>query len=112
MKSHAAIAIAFALASQLALAAEQPIDRAAMAAKVRSELLDSWKAYEQYAWGHDELRPLSRQPRDWDGQSLLMTPGDSLDTLLLPGLNDQAENATPLIVARLAFHTDIFTKVF
>src|SRR5258708_18726110 len=112
MKSHAAIAIAFALASQLALAAEQPIDRATMAARVRSELLDSWKAYEQFAWGHDELRPLSRQPRDWYGQSLLMTPVDSLDTLLLAGLNDEAEKAKRLIVERLDFDKDANVKVF
>src|SRR4051812_14664148 len=30
---------------------------AAMAAKVRAEFLHSWRAYEKYAWGHDELRP-------------------------------------------------------
>ncbi len=112
MKSHAAIAIAFVLSSQLALAAEQPIDRAAMVAKIRSELLDSWKAYEQYAWGHDELRPLSKQPRDWYGQSLLMTPVDSLDTLLLAGLNDEAQKARTLIVERLDFDKDISVKVF
>jgi len=25
---------------------------------VRAEFLASWHAYEQYAWGHDELLPL------------------------------------------------------
>src|SRR6185436_2351995 len=65
------------------------VDRPAMAAKVRVELLHSWHAYEKYAWGHDELRPLSKQPRDWYGEPLLMTPVDSLDALLLMGLHDE-----------------------
>ncbi|HEX3068639.1 MAG TPA: glycoside hydrolase family 47 protein, partial [Thermoanaerobaculia bacterium] len=89
-----------------------PVDRAAMAAKVRAEFLDSWKAYEKYAWGHDELRPLSKQPRDWYGESLLMTPVDSLDTLLLMGFNDEADKAKSLIVDHLSFDKDINVKVF
>ncbi len=89
-----------------------PVDRAAMQAQVRAEFLHSWKAYEQYAWGHDELRPLSKEPRDWYGQSLLMTPVDSLDTLLLMGFNDEAEKAKTLIVDRLSFDKDINVKVF
>ena len=89
-----------------------PVDRPAMAAKVRAEFLHSWKAYEQYAWGHDELRPISKQPRDWYGQSLLMTPVDSLDTLLLMGFKDEAEKAKTLIVDRLSFDKDISVKVF
>jgi mannosidase alpha-like ER degradation enhancer 2 len=62
--------------------------------------------------GHDELRPLSKEPRDWYGQSLLMTPVDSLDTLLLMGFNDEAEKAKTLIVDRLSFDKDISVKVF
>jgi mannosidase alpha-like ER degradation enhancer 2 len=88
------------------------VDRAAMAARVRAEFLHSWKAYEQYAWGHDELRPLTKQPRDWYGQSLLMTPVDSLDTLILMGFDAEAEKAKTLIVDRLDFDKDIEVKVF
>jgi len=88
------------------------VNRAAMAAKVRAEFLHSWKSYKQYAWGHDELRPLTKQPRDWYGQSLLMTPVDSLDTLLLMGFNDEAQKAKTLIIDRLDFDKDIDVKVF
>jgi mannosidase alpha-like ER degradation enhancer 2 len=104
------IIIAVALLSRTTFAA--PIDRAAMQAKVRAEFLRSWQAYEKYAWGHDELRPLSKQPRDWYGQSLLMTPVDSLDTLLLMGFNDEAAKAKTLIVDHLSFDKDISVKVF
>ena len=40
----------------------------------------------QYAKGHDDLKPLSGQPRDWYPKPLLMSPVDALDTLLLLGL--------------------------
>jgi hypothetical protein len=89
-----------------------PLDRAALAARVRAELLDSWRAYERYAWGHDELQPLSKTPRDWYGDSLLMTPVDSLDTLLLAGLDAEAAKAKALIVEKLSFDKDITVKNF
>lgn len=85
---------------------------AAMAARVRDEFLRSWKAYEQYAWGHDELRPMTKTPRDWYGQSLLITPVDALDTLLLMGFNDEAAKAKALIVDTLSFDKDIEVKNF
>jgi ER degradation enhancer, mannosidase alpha-like 2 len=105
-----AAAIAVFVASS-AIAAE-PIDRAAMAVRVRAEFLHAWTAYEQYAWGHDELKPLTHEARDWYGPSLLMTPVDSLDTLLLMGLHDEAEKATALIVEKLSFDHDINVKNF
>ncbi|MEA2164389.1 MAG: degradation enhancer, mannosidase alpha-like 2 [Thermoanaerobaculia bacterium] len=109
MKRTLAI-LALALASHATSAA--PVDRATMQAKVRAEFLHSWQAYEKYAWGHDELKPLSKQPKDWYGQSLLMTPVDSLDTLLLMGFDAEAAKAKALIVEHLSFDKDISVKVF
>src|SRR4051794_9851693 len=86
-----------------------PLD---LAASVRAEALYSWQAYERYAWGHDELQPLSRTPRDWYGESLLMTPVDSLDTLLLMGLDEEAAKARALIVDKLSFDKDVSVKNF
>jgi mannosidase alpha-like ER degradation enhancer 2 len=106
-----AAAIAILLFSHLASAAE-PIDRAAMAARIRAEFLHAWAAYEQYAWGHDELKPLSHDVRDWYGESLLMTPVDALDTLLLMGAHDEAEKAKASILERLSFDRDISVKNF
>jgi mannosidase alpha-like ER degradation enhancer 2 len=89
-----------------------PLDRAGLAAQVRAEFLSSWQAYERYAWGHDELQPLSKTPRDWYGESLLMTPVDSLDTLLLLGFKDEAAKAQALIVDKLSFDKDVSVKNF
>jgi mannosidase alpha-like ER degradation enhancer 2 len=81
-------------------------------AQVRAEIAFAWDAYRRLAWGHDELRPLSRAPHDWYAAPLLMTPVDSLDTLLLAGLDAQAADARALIVERLSFDHDISVKTF
>jgi mannosidase alpha-like ER degradation enhancer 2 len=83
-----------------------------LAQRVRAEFLFSWRAYEQYAWGHDELRPISKTPRDWYGESLLMTPVDSLDTLILMGFQEEADKARALIVDKLSFDKDISVQNF
>jgi hypothetical protein len=83
-----------------------------LAARVRTEFLHAWNNYERYAWGHDALRPLSKTPHDWYGQSLLMTPVDALDTLVLMHLDAEAAKARSLIVSDLSFDRDIYVKNF
>jgi hypothetical protein len=85
---------------------------AAMAERVKAEFLHAWRGYREYAWGHDALQPLSRQPRDWYARSLLMTPVDALDTMLLMGHDDEARDARELIDTRLSFDQDIDVKHF
>jgi mannosidase alpha-like ER degradation enhancer 2 len=83
-----------------------------LAARVRTEFLRAWNNYERYAWGHDALRPLSKTAHDWYGQSLLMTPVDALDTLILMHLDAEAARARSLIVSDLSFDRDIYVKNF
>src|SRR6266550_3119064 len=97
--------IAILLAAPLAAADD-------MAERVRAEFLFSWQAYEKYAWGHDELRPISKTPRDWYGESLLMTPVDALDTLILMGFKDEADKARALIDEKLSFDKDVSVQNF
>ena len=87
-------------------------DAQQLAARVRTEFLHAWNNYERYAWGHDALRPLSETAYDWYGQSLLMTPVDALDTLILMHLDSEAERARSLIVSDLSFDRDIYVKNF
>src|SRR5581483_3028758 len=65
-----------------------------------------------YAWGHDDLRPLSKSPHDWYGQSLLMTPVDALDTMILMGFKDEADKTRNYIAENLSFDKDIYVKNF
>ena len=82
------------------------------AEKVKREFLHAWNAYKQYAWGHDQLKPLSKTFRDWYGESLLMTPVDAFDTMLLMGLTKEAEEAKQLIFDKLSFDKDISVQNF
>src|SRR5436189_429313 len=83
-----------------------------IAARVRTEFLHAWNNYGRYAWGHDVLLPLSKTAHDWYGQSLLMTPVDALDTLVLMRLDAEAARARSLIVSDLSFDRDIYVKNF
>src|SRR6266704_5287268 len=83
-----------------------------LAARVKTEFLHAWRNYERYAWGHDVSRPLSKTPHDWYGQSLLMTPVDALDTLILMKLDGDVAKAKALIVSELSFDRDIYVKNF
>jgi mannosidase alpha-like ER degradation enhancer 2 len=83
-----------------------------MALQVRSEFLYAWNAYKQYAWEHDELKPLSKGHHDWYSKSLLMTPVDALDTMIIMGLNDEADKTREFIVKNLSFDQDIEVKNF
>src|ERR1700694_2351977 len=85
---------------------------AATARQVREEFLHAWNAYKQYAWGHDELRPLSKSYRDWYALPLYMTPVDSLDTMIIMGLHDEAESTREFIAKHLTFNCDISVKNF
>jgi Glycosyl hydrolase family 47 len=106
------LAAALALATDGCDKSRQDEQAQQLAARVRTEFLHAWNNYEGYAWGHDALRPLSKTARDWYAQSLLMTPVDALDTLILMHLDAEAERARPLIVSGLSFDRDIYVKNF
>src|ERR1044072_3367340 len=61
-----------------------------LAAEVKAEFLHAWMGYKKYAWGHDDLKPLSKTYHDWYPQPLLMTAVDALDTMILMDLDDEA----------------------
>src|ERR1700743_1094133 len=86
--------------------------KAEMAGRVRQECLRSWEGYKKYAWGHDELKPLSHEGRDWYGHSVLSTPVDALDTLVLMGLQPQADEDRKLIDTQLNLDQDISVSNF
>lgn len=84
-----------------------------MARRVREEFLSCWNAYKEYAWGHDELKPLSKSYYDWDTSvSVYMTPVDAMDALTLMGLTHEAAEARELVASNLSFGHDIYVKNF
>jgi mannosidase alpha-like ER degradation enhancer 2 len=88
------------------------IDREHLAEQVRTEFLHAWDGYRIFAWGHDDLKPLTKTYHDWYSESLLMTPVDSLDTLVLMRFDDEAKKTTELIARNLRFDKDIEVQNF
>ncbi|HZT59265.1 MAG TPA: glycoside hydrolase family 47 protein [Pyrinomonadaceae bacterium] len=87
-------------------------NRREMAGRVRAEFLHAWRAYHRYAWGHDELRPLSKTSHDWYEQPLYMTQVDALDTLILMGLKKEAAEDREFVAKNLSFDKDIYVQNF
>jgi mannosidase alpha-like ER degradation enhancer 2 len=83
-----------------------------LAAEVKAEFLHAWNGYKKYAWGHDDLKPLSKTYHDWYPQPLLMTPVDSLDTMILMELDDEAAATSKYILDNLSFDKDIEVQNF
>jgi ER degradation enhancer, mannosidase alpha-like 2 len=81
-------------------------------AQVRAEFLHAWDGYKRYAWGHDDLKPLTKSYHDWYSEPLLMTPVDALDTMILMGLNEEAKSTREYIVKNLTFDKDIEVQNF
>ncbi|HWW76438.1 MAG TPA: glycoside hydrolase family 47 protein, partial [Pyrinomonadaceae bacterium] len=99
-----------------AAAAQRPsgasVNRRALAERVRAEFLHAWRGYERHAWGHDELKPLSKTARDWYGEPLYMTQVDALDTLILMGFKEEAARDREFVVKNLSFDKDLSVQVF
>jgi mannosidase alpha-like ER degradation enhancer 2 len=92
---------------------KQKIDKKQLASEVKAEFLHAWNGYKKYAWGHDDLKPLSKTYRDWYApETLLMTPVDSLDSLYLLGFKAEADAARKYITENLAFDKDIYVQNF
>ncbi|UTA54517.1 glycoside hydrolase family 47 protein [Lysobacter soli] len=123
MRLHAAL-LSLLLVPTLGIAAEPATKgaessvsfsdkRAARSAEeVKAQFLHAWRGYREYAWGHDALKPLTNAPSDWYGESLLMTPVDALDTMILMGLDREAAEARELIATKLSFDRDLDVKHF
>src|SRR5918996_202119 len=94
----------------LSLSAQQPNRR--LAAEVKAEFMHAWNGYKKYAWGHDDLKPLSKTHHDWYPQPLLMTPVDSLDTMIIMGLDEEAATTRAYILENLSFDKDIDVQNF
>jgi len=87
-------------------------DKRRIAARVRTEFLHAWGGYKRYAWGHDDLRPLTKTYHDWYEQPLLLTQVDALDTLILMGLKDEADATREYVARNLSFDRDAFVQNF
>ena len=83
-----------------------------MCTKVKEAVQHAWKGYKDYAWGADDLKPLTKNSKIWYGKSMLMTPVDAFDTFTLLGLTTEAKETKGLILSKLDFNIDNDVQVF
>ena len=61
-----------------------PASQNARQKAVVDAFLHAWAGYRKFAWGHDELKPLTRSFSEWFGLGLTLI--DALDTMWILGL--------------------------
>ncbi|BBM97475.1 mannosyl-oligosaccharide alpha-1,2-mannosidase [Marchantia polymorpha subsp. ruderalis] len=79
--------------------------------KVRGAMLHAWTSYETYAWGFDELRPMSKTGVNQFG-GLGATIVDSLDTLYIMGFHEQFKKASEWVSQNMNFNKHYGASVF
>ena len=88
------------------------LDKKQLAEKVKAEFLHAWNGYKKYAWGHDDLKPLSKTYNDWHNESLLMTPVDAFSTMKIMQLEEEADEVKGLILENLSFDKTLDVQLF
>jgi mannosyl-oligosaccharide alpha-1,2-mannosidase len=84
------------------------------AEQIRAEFLHAWRGYRQFAWGHDELKPLSGGYHEFfvPGSPIGLSIIEALDTLYVMELDDELAAAVDWIQRRLDFDIDGDFHVF
>lgn len=77
---------------------------------VRDAFRHAWKAYKEHAWGHDELKPISKSFSEWFGLGLTLI--DSLDTMWILGLKEEFTEARSWVEKELSFDKNVDVNLF
>lgn len=68
---------------------------------VKEAFVWSWEGYRKYAWGYDQLLPLSQRGEDWFGLGLTIT--DSMSTMWIMNLTEEFNAGRDWIASDLKF---------
>uniref|UniRef100_A0A672GGW6 alpha-1,2-Mannosidase n=1 Tax=Salarias fasciatus TaxID=181472 RepID=A0A672GGW6_SALFA len=68
------------------------------------------EGYKEFAWGHDELRPISKSYSEWFGLGLTLI--DALDTMWILGLKEEFEEARAWVSTELSFNRNVDVNLF
>jgi hypothetical protein len=105
----------FGLPAGAATLPSAALPSAPVAAKqVRDEFLHAWRGYQRFAWGHDEVHPLSGTFSEFfvDGHPIGLSIIEALDTLYVMGLDDDLAAGVAWIEQNLDFDIDGDFHVF
>ncbi|XP_030581445.1 mannosidase, alpha, class 1B, member 1b isoform X2 [Archocentrus centrarchus] len=79
-------------------------------AAVQEAFRHAWKGYKDFAWGHDELKPISKSYSEWFGLGLTLI--DALDTMWILSLKEEFEEAKAWVAAELTFNKNVDVNLF
>jgi len=104
---------AAALTPRGVLAQQWPSSKA-IAKQVRDEFLHAWNGYKRFAWGYDEVLPISGKPKDFfvQGHSFGLSVIEAMDTLYVMGLDDELQACVAWLKAHLDFDVDGNVQMF
>jgi mannosyl-oligosaccharide alpha-1,2-mannosidase len=99
-------------APRLAAAATPP--PAKVADEVRAEFRHAWDGYVRFAWGADEVKPVSGAPSDFfvPGHSFGLSIIEALDTLYVMGFDDELNRCVRWIRDHLDYDVDGDVQMF
>lgn len=85
-----------------------------VANEVRAEFLHAWNGYKQFAWGSDEVRPVSGTPSNFfvDTHSFGLSIIEAMDTLYVMGLDADLEACVQWLRKNLHFDVDVEIQMF
>ncbi|XP_077986058.1 endoplasmic reticulum mannosyl-oligosaccharide 1,2-alpha-mannosidase-like isoform X2 [Glandiceps talaboti] len=70
----------------------------------------AWSGYKKYAWGHDELKPISKTHSEWFRLGLTLI--DSLDTMYIMGLTEEFQEARDWVANTLDVNPNVDVNLF
>jgi mannosyl-oligosaccharide alpha-1,2-mannosidase len=85
-----------------------------VAQKIRDEFLHAWKGYKKFAWGYDEVAPVSGKPKDFfiDGHSFGLSIIEAMDTLYVMELDKELDACVKWLRSHLNFDVDGNVQMF
>ncbi len=85
-----------------------------IANEVRAEFLHAWNGYKRFAWGYDEVAPVSGKPKDFfiDGHSIGLSIIEAMDTLYVMGLDDELKACVDWLRSHLDFNVNGNMQMF
>lgn len=86
----------------------------AVANQIRDEFLHAWNGYKQFAWGRDEVAPISGRPKDFfiDGHSFGLSIIEAMDTLYVMELDSELHQCVEWLRSNLNFNVDGNVQMF
>ncbi|HET7813477.1 MAG TPA: glycoside hydrolase family 47 protein, partial [Candidatus Baltobacteraceae bacterium] len=85
-----------------------------IAKQIKAEYLHAWNGYKRFAWGSDEVLPVSGKPKNFfvDTHSFGLSIIEAMDTLYVMGADAELEACVKWLRANLNFDVDANIQMF